>query len=451
MNTLLSDALKANESSYLKILKIHLLQDSFEIIRSQAIDLGVEHGFREKLSEWFKAFAHEGHIYFEDLEAFLLRTNLETLHEHFKKGEKEFGFAYRRIVNDKIRWANMKFIPTPDYTNEHPTLYLYVIDLDDAIVDYQKRTKLLEERLKEKEAENKLLSSFSTVFLSTHVINLDENSVREHVTYPRAREYVTNTNGAKEQMATAISNLVAPEYVESTLKFTDLSTLQERMGSRRMISHEFVGRNLGWIRAYFIAVDLNEKGHWKHVIFATRVIDEEKRHEQKLISLTNTDELTHLYNRHAYTEFTQELQLNALIPNLSVLSFDINGLKKANDTLGHDAGDELICTAAQLMDEIFSSKGRCFRTGGDEFIAILNATQEELAELLNQFNQSVAHWKGQKNGRLSVSVGVASLWGYPTSSLHELEKLADQNMYKTKQKYYQSQGNDRRRSDRRRS
>ncbi|MCR5741555.1 MAG: diguanylate cyclase [Gammaproteobacteria bacterium] len=45
--------------------------------------------------------------------------------------------------------------------------------------------------------------------------------------------------------------------------------------------------------------------------------------------------------------------------------FDINGLKTENDTIGHEAGDELICGSAECMKNAFSRHGKIYRVGGD--------------------------------------------------------------------------------------
>ena len=51
--------------------------------------------------------------------------------------------------------------------------------------------------------------------------------------------------------------------------------------------------------------------------------------------------------------------------NFVVFLIDINGLKVVNDTLGHEAGDELICGAAACITSTFKDKGNTYRIGGD--------------------------------------------------------------------------------------
>ena len=54
-----------------------------------------------------------------------------------------------------------------------------------------------------------------------------------------------------------------------------------------------------------------------------------------------------------------------------MFSVDVNGLKKVNDTKGHTAGDELIKGAANCLTLAVGNNGKVYRTGGDEFMAVL--------------------------------------------------------------------------------
>ena len=70
---------------------------------------------------------------------------------------------------------------------------------------------------------------------------------------------------------------------------------------------------------------------------------------------SNTDELTRCYNRHAYEEDINSLDLDK---EWVYVSMDLNGLKRANDSFGHAAGDELIRAAADCMKNSFSENGK---------------------------------------------------------------------------------------------
>lgn len=81
------------------------------------------------------------------------------------------------------------------------------------------------------------------------------------------------------------------------------------------------------------------------------------------------DQLTGLYNRTAYAADTGQEDFSP--EQYVVVMFDLNNLKKCNDTCGHEKGDRYIVTSAKMIRETFGEIGKCYRMGGDEFCVLL--------------------------------------------------------------------------------
>ncbi len=81
------------------------------------------------------------------------------------------------------------------------------------------------------------------------------------------------------------------------------------------------------------------------------------------------DQLTGLYNRAAYVDFTEDPQFRR--EDYMIVMCDLNNLKKCNDTRGHDKGDYYITKSANLIREIFHKNARWYRMGGDEFCILM--------------------------------------------------------------------------------
>lgn len=126
---------------------------------------------------------------------------------------------------------------------------------------------------------------------------------------------------------------------------------------------------------------------------------------EKWIEKSNTDEVTGLYNRHAYEEAVSFIESNNAKHDLVYVSMDVNSLKIVNDTMGHDAGDELITGAAECMKKAFSEYGRIFRMGGDEFAALIYADDEELEAIKKNFKETMNSWSGNICEYLTISCG----------------------------------------------
>ena len=177
------------------------------------------------------------------------------------------------------------------------------------------------------------------------------------------------------------------------------------------------------------------------VLMLSRVL-KEKYEKEKYIYTSNTDGLTKCFNRRAYDVDMENLDLSS---EWAYISLDLNGLKKANDTLGHSAGDELICAAANCMKFAFASYGKIYRIGGDEFVALLTQSVTDLESILQVFDSSIQDWHGKYSNSISVSYGVVKSSEQSFDSIHSVSKLADERMYKSKYEYYNMSGNDRRR------
>lgn len=155
--------------------------------------------------------------------------------------------------------------------------------------------------------------------------------------------------------------------------------------------------------------------------------------ENRLNSIT--DIFTRLYNRNAYENDIAKLDKN-ISDQFAYITVDVDGLKLANDNYGHGAGDELLIGVANCMSECFNQFGDVYRIGGDEFVALLNAPRNEIEKAVTCFRNSISDWRGKYMSHLSVSVGYVFKCDYPSSSIYELAKKADKNMYEEKAVYY---------------
>jgi len=138
------------------------------------------------------------------------------------------------------------------------------------------------------------------------------------------------------------------------------------------------------------------------------------------------DMLTGLYNRAFYDTELERLAHGRMFP-MSVVMADINGLKTVNDTLGHEAGDNLIRLAARLIMEAFRADEIVARIGGDEFAVLLPGTDKNVAE------KAVGRIKISPeiiNGQVSIAFGIASAEN--KDQLAEALKLSDERMYRDK-------------------
>ena len=160
----------------------------------------------------------------------------------------------------------------------------------------------------------------------------------------------------------------------------------------------------------------------------------------------DTDALTGVYSRFAYGRALNELAGKGPLPEeFAAFTVDINGLKRVNDRLGHEAGDELIRGAAECILGSLCQNGRCYRTGGDEFVVLALMGREQAVSAVERLNRDAARWSGKSVRTLSVSAGFALAAENPGLSAEKLVGEADKAMYEAKAAYYRQSGIDRRR------
>ena len=154
--------------------------------------------------------------------------------------------------------------------------------------------------------------------------------------------------------------------------------------------------------------------------------------EENLSRLSEEDKMTSLYNRNKYIKMVQEYYPS--VQSVGVIFWDVNELKKTNDTLGHEYGDYLITSISDSIREITEEAKKAYRIGGDEFVMIIEGATEEIVEsILEKWEQRIEKKNNVSKIRLSASVGYALGNG---KEIEEVIKKADANMYQEKQKYH---------------
>ena len=200
----------------------------------------------------------------------------------------------------------------------------------------------------------------------------------------------------------------------------------------------------GEIRTAYLAITIGATLLFIHYTEYSQIKSDDRIQEQKV--LITTDVLTGVGSRYAYVKQMKKYESVDLIPkNFVTILLDINGLKRTNDDFGHDAGDELICAAANCINSVFADKGTIYRIGGDEFVVFTEMSSSETRKALKKLDKEAAEWRGSKDNRLSISSGFATAADNPGLTCEELCRLADEEMYEAKDEYYRKNKIERRR------
>ena len=245
---------------------------------------------------------------------------------------------------------------------------------------------------------------------------------------------------ADEMAGKNVSTLIPDPYRQQHDEFI-LHYLQT--GERKVLGTGF--REVEGLRrdgtVFPLELSLNEVrfGKRRHFMALVRDITQRKEVETRLVHLAYYDVLTGLPSRPLFRDRATQALLHAARVGrpLAVLYLDLDHFKPVNDRLGHEAGDQMLKTAAERITDCLRAADTASRLGGDEFAVIVDdllnpddafgVTKKILAALAEPFYLS------GKEIRISVSIGVAI---YPADGedLDSLLKEADAAMYRAKER-----------------
>jgi diguanylate cyclase (GGDEF)-like protein len=180
-----------------------------------------------------------------------------------------------------------------------------------------------------------------------------------------------------------------------------------------------------------ISAIYDSEGHFKEFVGVSRDITVRKKTEDILKYQSTHDSLTGLYNR-AFLDAELELATCGRQFPVSVIVADLDGLKRINDTLGHEAGDALIKGASAVLQMAFRGNDIVARTGGDEFVILLRGMgQLEAGIALERIRSCMATYNSDSGERLvSMSLGTAT--AESGEEIPQALKKADELMYADK-------------------
>lgn len=237
-----------------------------------------------------------------------------------------------------------------------------------------------------------------------------------------------------------LSNWVHPEDKDN-LKALD--ALWHRQHPRCELEVRFLrdGRDPFWGRLHASLV--SDPGHRPIVLALLEDITDYREAMEKLVlqakeleELSLTDPLTGLTNRRGFLSIGRKLMLvfEREVETAAVVFIDLNDLKKTNDSLGHDVGDEMLQEFAHVLRDTFRQADLVARLGGDEFALLAANLEPSQQHLLTERLEARLATITDKPYRLACALGFAFFQPKKHKDLEVLLKEADALMYEDKKR-----------------
>lgn len=182
-----------------------------------------------------------------------------------------------------------------------------------------------------------------------------------------------------------------------------------------------------------------DQNRLSRLLIQLRNISNFKEQEIQSKEKANRDPLTKLYNRAGLEEYVNKVvQQNQGATSHCLLFIDMNYFKMVNDNFGHHAGDQLLCSIAEILKNHTRDTDIVARIGGDEFVIFMENVNESVAQNKKaELEKSLVFPYSTETTtfEVSASLGVA-VWNQPSDeTLEQLLNRADEHMYNAKREF----------------
>ena len=256
--------------------------------------------------------------------------------------------------------------------------------------------------------------------------------------------HLSGIAGVKETVMFTIANII---FTMLYLFYAIVTGIKKKKNKRKIIANilglmALVVTAIVDMSGYFTNVsEANQLGKVGFLVYAVILGVETARMAQERVQenhkaeiyreMAHKDMPTGCFNRNAYAEDTS---IGVELTGVQLIIFDLNNLKKCNDTKGHMAGDKYIADAAHMIQKIFQKLGKVYRIGGDEFCVIArNVSEEIVLEKREELRSAIMQYrKENSDDGFGIACGFATYDPEIDKDIEETRHRADLSMYENK-------------------
>ena len=172
----------------------------------------------------------------------------------------------------------------------------------------------------------------------------------------------------------------------------------------------------------------------RNLVSNKRLLDKVHDQRRELFVLATTDKLTGCHNRHSLMDFSIDFfsQAAQFGHPISLLVLDLDHFKLVNDTHGHSMGDVVLEAVGKLLNASFREDDLVARFGGEEFVVLMNHCDAENAKIMAENLRRKIEQLKPGDIKITASIGIASMGIGQNVNFEALFSLADEGVYKAK-------------------
>lgn len=252
---------------YLKVLKIDLIEDSFEEIKIIKSEVLRDKGSYSKISEWFRDFALTGNVHPNDVHEYMKFTDRSHIFQELDSGKDKFSVRYRRKCGEEFRWVRMTLCKSMGYTQERKILILYVEDIHEDMMSAQKIAQQQESLVE----QSRITESLVDMYFTCLYVDMNDDSYRRIYVAPEFEQKILDRGSMWDVVRLYISELVVPDEMDSFQKHFSMTYIRIMLQKQNSYDYEYwakMGQASICCRICAILVDKNKDGSPHHIIIA---------------------------------------------------------------------------------------------------------------------------------------------------------------------------------------
>ncbi len=411
--------------SFMKIARVNLLTGEYKFLKMEKVLQDVGFSGITSIYDYIRKQVEDNLIHSQYAGDYLKFSNPEYVQSRVFGGERRIVQSYTRKAGDNYMWATFGIVAPRGCSPENPWA---VFTWREADTD---TTTMVD-----------ALSTLSVIYYKILKINLTKDAY-ECVKVDKQELEISRYHRISEWWNDFVDRgNVYGEDEEVYRQFTDITSLREYFKEEQTrLSCRYrrrIGGEFRWVQMDLVPSIEYRDDDQVLILYVKDVHEEymmELRAREELVDSYNRDALTMLYNRHKYNSDLEKLQKGES-ESLTCLYVDLNGLHELNNQLGHEKGDNMLCSVADALRKYFPEE-MVYRIGGDEFVMLSTrlskaSVERILAEVRRDLLQD--HYE--------ISAGIES--GMRELAVYKVVGAAELAMRADKEKFYKEDGGRRR-------
>lgn len=319
-------------TDYISVYCVDLQNDSLEPLKldpmaNAAHIHDIKAGKAFCYSELIRQY-YEKYVIKESAPDFTEILSAEHIQNHLAAHPK---LSYRyRVIPNAAGQENFEAEIFPFSATSSSRVLIGFKQIDELVSFEQNSRRQLQEALDEANLNNEIISAISKIYFSIYRIDLIQDMYEEVSSDNEVHRLTGRMGRASSKMKELCHRFVVPEYQDKILDFFDLSTIAERLHTDETIAMDYLANDGNWHSARFIVKKRDALGNVTSILYATRLISEQKRREQNWMLLAE----------EAKSEFLSKMAhdirtpLNAVMGFADIAKQSLGDPSKIDDCLG---------------------------------------------------------------------------------------------------------------------